>query len=284
MIGDFKFRYTGTKGKILFIIFQIMLISYALMILFPLFNMVISSLKTTREIYTSPYSLPDKWLFSNYAEVWGRGGFGGYFFNSILITSSSIGFVLLFGSMASFGIARYKYRLATPLFIIFLAGIMLPLKAAIIPLFLMIRNMNLMDTRWALILIFTAMSLPSTVFILVGFMKTIPQELEDAARIDGSNDFRIYRSIIMPLTTPSIALVTIYNAVPVWNDFFFPLVFTQSDRIKTLPLGMSVFFGQYQINWHLLFASLSIAILPMLILYMFMARYFIKGMTAGAIK
>ena len=284
MIGDLRFRTTGTIGKILIVIFEIMLISYTLLILFPLFNMIISSFKTTREIFKHPYALPETWNFSNYAEVWGKGGFGGYFFNSIVLTSFSVAFVLLFGSMASFGIARYRYRLSTLVYLVFLAGIMLPLKAAVVPLFLLIRQIGLMDTRLALILIFTAMSMPSTVFILTGFMRTIPRDLEDAARIDGSNDFGIYRRIIMPLTAPSIALVTIYNAVPIWNDFFFPLVFVQSDRLKPLPLGMSVFFGQYQINWHLLFASLSIAILPMLILYMFMSRYFIRGMTAGAIK
>lgn len=284
MMGDLRFRNTGITGRILIIIFEIMLIGYTLLILFPLFNMIASSFKTTREIFKHPYALPETWKFSNYVEVWGKGGFGGYFFNSIVLTSFSIVLVLLFGSMASFGIARYRYRLSTPIYLVFLAGIMLPLKAAIIPLFLLIRRIGLMDTRLSLILIFTAMSMPATVFILTGFMRTIPRDLEDAARIDGANDFGIYRRIIMPLTTPSIALVTIYNAVPIWNDFFFPLVFVQSDRLKPLPLGMSVFFGQYQINWHLLFASLSIAILPMLILYLFMSRYFIRGMTAGAIK
>jgi raffinose/stachyose/melibiose transport system permease protein len=284
MIGDLRFRSSGIMGKILIVVFMIMLISYTLLILFPLFNMIISSFKTTREIFKTPYALPEIWKFSNYAEVWGRGGFGGYFFNSIIITSVSIVIVLLFGSMASFGITRYRYRLSTPIYLIFLAGIMLPLKAAIIPLFLLIRQIGLMNTRLSLILIFTAMSMPATVFILAGFMRTIPRDLEDAAKIDGANDLGIYRRIIMPLTTPSLALVTIYNAVPIWNDFFFPLVFVQSDKLKPLPLGMSVFFGQYQINWHLLFASLSIAILPMLILYMFMSRYFIRGMTSGAIK
>lgn len=284
MMGDLRFRNTGIVGKILIVFFLIMLITYSLLILFPLFNMILSSLKTTREIFKTPYALPEAWKFSNYAEVWGKGGFGGYFFNSIVLTSFSIGFALLFGSMAAFGIARYRYRLSTLIYLIFLAGIMLPLKAAIIPLFLLIRQIGLMNTRLSLILIFIAMSLPATVFILAGFMKTIPGSMEDAARIDGANDLRIYWKIIMPLTAPSIALVTIYNAVPVWNDFFFPLVFVQSDHLKPLPLGMSVFFGQYQINWHLLFASLSIAILPMLILYLLMSRYFIKGMTAGAIK
>ena len=195
-----------------------------------------------------------------------------------------MGVVLLLGSMAAFGICRYQYKLSTAVYLAFLAGIMLPLKAAIIPLFFLIRKMGLMNNQIALILIFTAMSLPSTVFILSGFMKTIPYALEDSGRIDGANEWTVFRQIIMPLSAPSVALVTIYNAVPIWNDFFFPLVFIQADKLKTLPLGMSVFFGQYQISWHLLFAALSIAILPMLILYLFLSRYFIKGMTAGAIK
>ncbi|MDA3957275.1 carbohydrate ABC transporter permease [Oceanispirochaeta sp.] len=284
MIGQLKFRGAGVLQKTLIILFQIMLISYAILIFYPLFNMILSSLKTTREIFKTPYALPQTWQFSNYMEVWGEGGFGRYFFNSVYITTLSIGFVILFGSMAAFGIARYEYKLSTLVYLTFLAGIMLPLKAAVIPLFLLMKNLNLMDNQIALILIFTAMSMPSTVFILTGFMKTIPHDLEDSGRIDGANEWVIYNNIIMPLTAPSIALVTIYNAVPVWNDFFFPLVFIQTNKLKTLPLGMSVFFGQYQISWHLLFASLSIAILPMLVLYLFMSKYFIKGMTAGALK
>jgi raffinose/stachyose/melibiose transport system permease protein len=144
--------------------------------------------------------------------------------------------------------------------------------------------MGLINTQLSVIMIFMAMGLPSTVFILSGFMKAIPLELEYAARIDGCNDFSIYRRIVMPMVAPAIALVTIYNSVPIWNDFFFPLVFLQSDRIKTLPVGLSTFFGQHSTNWSLLFTGLSIALLPMLILYLFMSKYFIKGMTAGAVK
>ncbi len=170
------------------------------------------------------------------------------------------------------------------LYLLFLSGIMLPLKAAIIPLFILIKNLGLMDRHLSIILIFIAMGLPSTVFILSGFMKTVPKELEYAARIDGCSDLSIYGRIVMPVSAPAIALVTIYNAVPIWNDFFFPLVFIQSDRLKTLPVGLSSFFGQYSTNWSLLFSGLSIAILPMLILYLFMSNYFIRGMTAGAVK
>jgi raffinose/stachyose/melibiose transport system permease protein len=193
-------------------------------------------------------------------------------------------FVILLGSMAAFGVSRYEYRLRTWVYMLFLSGIMLPLKAAIIPLFMIIKNLGLMDRQISIILIFLAMGLPSTVFILSGFMKTIPVDLEYAARIDGCNDWMIYRRIVMPVTKSAIALVTIYNAVPIWNDFFFPLVFIQSDKFKTLPVGLSGFFGQYSTNWSLLFTGLSIAIVPMLVLYLFMSKYFIQGMTAGAIK
>ena len=161
---------------------------------------------------------------------------------------------------------------------------MLPLKAAIIPLFILMKNLNLVDNPLSVILIFIAMGLPSTIFILSGFMKSVPIDLEYAARIDGCNDWGIYRMIIMPVVAPAISLVTIYNAVPIWNDFFFPLVFLQSERWKTLPVGLSSFFGQHSTNWSLIFTSLSIAILPILVLYVFMAKYFIRGMVAGAVK
>ena len=237
MTGALRFNRVGMGGKLLIVLFQIMLISYAVLIFFPLINMFLSSLKTSREIFKTPYALPEDWLFSNYIEVWGKGGFGRYFFNSIYVTAISMGIVLLLGSMAAFGICRYQYKLSTAVYLAFLAGIMLPLKAAIIPLFFLIRKIGLMNNQIALILIFTAMSLPSTVFILSGFMKTIPYALEDSGRIDGANEWVVFRQIIMPLSAPSVALVTIYNAVPVWNDFFFPLVFIQTDKLKTLPLG-----------------------------------------------
>lgn len=284
MITDLRYR-GSTTGKKIFISVAILIMStYVLLILYPLMNMVLSSFKSNRAILTTPFSLPASYSFATFKTVWIDKGFSGYFANSLLVTTVSMAFVLLLGSMASYGIARYTYRGNTLVYMIFLSGIMLPLKAAIIPLFLLIKTLNLINSRWSVILIFIAMGLPSTVFILAGFMKGIPLELEYAAKIDGCNDFAIYRRIIMPMVAPAIALVTIYNAVPIWNDFFFPLVFLQSNSVKTLPVGLSTFFGQHSTNWSLLFTGLSIAILPMLILYLFMSKYFIKGMTAGAVK
>ena len=284
MITDFRYRGASLLKKIFITLMIAIMLIYVVLIIYPLFNMIISSFKSNRAILSKPFSLPDSIDFKNFKTVWIDKGFSRYFLNSIFVTGIAMTFVILFGSMAAYGIARYAYKANTLVYMIFLSGIMLPLKAAIIPLFLLIKKMGLINSQLSIIMIFMAMGIPSTVFILSGFMKSIPIELEYAARIDGCNDFSIYRRIVMPMVAPSIALVTIYNSVPIWNDFFFPLIFLQSNAIKTLPVGLSTFFGQHSTNWSLLFTGLTIAILPMLILYLFMSKYFIKGMTAGAVK
>lgn len=284
MMIDFRYRKDRWDKNIILFFVHVLMVLYVLLIFYPLFNMIVSSLKSTREIFADPFGFPEVLLFENYKTVWITRGFAGYFKNSVIVTVIAMAFVILLGSMASYGVSRYKYKMRTWIYMLFLSGIMLPLKIAIIPLFLIIKNLNLMDSHLSIIMIFIAMGLPSTVFILSGFMKTIPMDLEYAARIDGCNDWGIYRRIVMPVTKSAIALVTIYNAVPIWNDFFFPLVFIQSNNLKTLPIGLSTFFGQFSTNWSLLFTGLSIAILPMLLLYVFMSKYFIRGMTAGAIK
>ncbi|MFI3258087.1 MAG: carbohydrate ABC transporter permease [Spirochaetales bacterium] len=284
MITDFRLKNSSVPKKIFTIAMLIIMSAYVILIIYPLFNMCISSFKTTREIFQNPFSLPESFSFANYKSVWIDRGFSKYFANSFIVTAVAMTFVILLGSMAAYGISRYRYKANTFIYMLFLSGIMLPLKAAIIPLFLIIKNLGLMDTRLSVIFIFIAMGLPSTVFILAGFMKSIPIDLEYAARIDGCNDFFIYWRVVVPVTIPAIVLVTIYNAVPIWNDFFFPLVFLQNAELKTLPVGLSSFFGQHSTNWSLLFTGLTIAIIPMLILYIFMSKYFIKGMTAGAVK
>lgn len=284
MINDFRFH--GAKpGRKLFIIISLMImIVYVILILYPLYNMVISSFRSTRDIIGAPFSFPKSIDFKNYRIVWIEKHFNRYFMNSLLVTVCAMTFVLILGSMAAFGISRYTYKLNTMVYMLFLSGIMLPLKASIIPLFMIVKRLGLMDKPLAIILIFIATGIPSTVFILSGFMKGIPADLENAARIDGCNDLGIFTRVILPICTPSIALVTIYNSVPIWNDFFFPLVFIQSDAYKTLPVGLSTFIGQHDTNWSMMFTGLAISIVPMIMMYLFMSKYFIKGMTAGAVK
>ncbi len=281
---DFRLRTASPARKLFIIISLMIMVLYVVLILYPLFNMVMSSFRSTREIIGKPFALPKTFDFSIYKTVWVEKHFSRYFINSLLVTICAMVFVLVFGSMAAFGISRYKYKMNTIVYMLFLSGIMLPLKASIIPLFMIIKNLGLMDKPLAIILIFIAIGIPSTVFILSGFMKGIPVDLEYAARIDGCNDFGIFLRVILPICVPAIALVTIYNSVPIWNDFFFPLVFIQSDKYKTLPVGLSTFIGQHDTNWSLMFTGLAISIGPMIFIYLFMSKYFIKGMTAGAVK
>jgi raffinose/stachyose/melibiose transport system permease protein len=161
---------------------------------------------------------------------------------------------------------------------------MLPIRLGIIPLFILMRDLQLLNTHWALILTYAASGLPSAVFILTGFFRTLPSDLDSAARIDGAGEWLIFRRIMLPLVRPAVIIVAIYNLIPVWNDFFFPLVFIQSDRLKTLPLGMTAFFGQYYTDWATLFAGLTLAAVPVVALYVLLSQHFIRGLTAGAVK
>jgi raffinose/stachyose/melibiose transport system permease protein len=142
----------------------------------------------------------------------------------------------------------------------------------------------LYDNLWALILIYTAMGIPFSILIIVGFMKDLPEELAEAAKMDGCNDLRMLWTIFVPLIRPAIVTAVIYNFIPIWNDFFFPLIFIESDELKTVQLGTALFFGQYQTQWPLVFSALTLAVIPPLILYLLLSKHFIKGLTSGAIK
>ena len=254
------------------------------LMLYPIVIMVFSAFKTTAEIFDAPFATPDFTYLENFRRIWGETSLPGYFLNSVAITASSIALTLVLGTMAAYALARYRFPGNSAIFMLFLAGLMLPLKLAVIPLFLQMRDFGLLDTRTGLVLIYTAMGLPSTIFIMTGFLRTLPVELEEAARIDGASEPRIMLSIMLPLSAPPMVIAAIQNAVPTWNDFFFPLVFIQSDGRKTLPQGLSVFMGEYTTDWGMLFAGLTIAALPLTLVYIAMSRQFIRGMTAGAVK
>jgi len=252
--------------------------------LYPVVVMVLSAFKTTGEIFEHPFALPDFTQVQNFTRVLGETAMPTYFVNSIIVTGASVVLILVLGTMAGYAVARYESRTNTFILLFFLAGLMLPLKLAVIPLFILLRDLNLLDSRWSLIVTYTAIGLPSAVFIMAGFLRALPSELEDAARIDGASEPRIMWSVMLPLARPPMAIAAIQNAVPIWNDFFFPLVFIQTDRYKTLPQGLTTFMGEYTTDWGMLFAGLTIAAAPITLLYMALSRQFIQGMTAGAVK
>lgn len=257
---------------------------YSLAVLLPLVIMVVNSFKTTREIFLAPFSLPAVWSFQSYVQVWQRASFGVYFANSLWVSTLSVTAILVIASMAAYGLARYRFRGVDALRLYFLAGLMVPLRLGVVPLFVLVQRLGLLDTHWALILTYVANGMPFSIFLLSGFFRRLPQELEHAARIDGCTEFQIYRRVMLPLVRPALATVAIYNFVPIWNDFFFPLILLRSDHLKTIPLGMTLFFGQHQIDWSLLFAGMTLASLPLLAVYLMLSGHFIRGLTAGAIK
>ncbi|HEX7713555.1 MAG TPA: carbohydrate ABC transporter permease, partial [Bacillota bacterium] len=245
---------------------------------------LLSAFKTTQELFFNPFGLPKQFSFEIFARVWNRAHFNIYFANSVMISVASLILLLVTASLAAYGLGRFKFRMNNLIFIFFLAGIMIPMRLGILPLFILMKNLSLLDKSLSLILTYAASGLPMSVFILTGFFKNIPFELSDAARVDGCSELQILNRIMLPLTRPALATVTIVNFVPWWNDFFFPLLFIKSDQLKTIPLGMTVFFGEYMTDWSMLFAGMVMASIPLLILYLLMSKQFISGLTAGAVK
>ena len=263
---------------------QGLLLANTLLVLLPMGFMILSSFKTTREIFQRPFGWPASPSLRNYAAVWETAHFGVYFVNSVIVTVGAMLVILMAGTLAAYALGRYRFRGNDFLYLFFLSGIMVPIRLAIIPLFILMRDLRLLDTHWSLILVYAASGLSSAVFILTGFFRALPQDLDSAARIDGAGELNILIRVMLPLVRPALAIVAVYNVIPIWNDFFFPLVFIHQDRLKTLPLGMTVFFGEFAANWALLFAGLTLAAAPVIGLYILMSRQFIKGLTAGAVK
>lgn len=262
----------------------LLLSAFAAVFLAPVVLMVLTAFKSTREIFMSPFGLPASWSLDPFLRVWGRANFSVYFRNSVWVTSASLVLVLLCASMASYALARLPFKGSTALYMLFLAGIMVPIRLGILPLFLLMRQLGLLNTHWALIFTYAASGMPMSVFLLTGFFRSLPGDLRDAALIDGCTEFQAFRRVMLPLVRPALATVAIVSFVPWWNDMFFPLLFIQDDRLKTIPLGMTIFFGQYQTDWGLLFAGMVMASLPLVALYLVMSRQFIAGLTAGAVK
>lgn len=256
----------------------------AAVMIYPLFVMVMSSFKTNAEIFSSPLSLPQALTLANLETVWNQTNFVRYLANSLFVTTSSVAMILLVGTMAAYAIARYDFRGSGLWLMFFLSGMTVPLKLAIIPLFLQLNALNLLNTYTGLILVYTAMGIPSAVFIMTGFLRALPKELEESARMDGANELQIMWQIMLPLARPAMVIVAIQNAVPIWNDFFFPLILITSDDLKTLPQGLTVFMGEFVTDWGVLFTGLTLAALPVTILYIVLSKQFIAGLTQGAVK
>ena len=197
---------------------------------------------------------------------------------------TSLALVIILGTLASYALAQWRGKWSSALHFFFMAGMMMPIKIASIKLLEIVRTLGLLNSIWALVPIYVAMGLPIAVFVLTEFIRQIPRGLMEAALIDGCGRLNILRKIITPLLRPALATVAIYNLVPFWNDLWFPLVFISDEKSKTLLLGVTRLFGQYQTDWSKVLAVLTLSSLPVLILYLLFSKHFIKGMTSGALK
>ena len=207
-----------------------------------------------------------------------------YFLNSLIVTVLSLFLIMLFGSFAAYGCVRWRVKVSRWIYLFFIAGLTVPIKIGSINLLLMMKNLGLLDTYWSVIPVYVAAGMPIALLILFEFIRSIPPEFTEAAVMDGAGSWRIFSSIILHLVRPALATVAIFNLVPVWNDLWFPLIFIRQDTQRTLMLGVTRLWGQYYTDWAKILAVLSLSCVPVLILYLSMAKQFISSLTAGAIK
>jgi raffinose/stachyose/melibiose transport system permease protein len=264
---------------------HIALLLYTALALFPIFLVVINSLKKRIAIFKTPLSLPNPSNFDpvGYETVWSGANFPLYFWNSLLVTLGSLALILLVSSMAAFALARYEFMGHTFLGLYLSLGIMIPIRLGTVSILRMMKSFGLIDTLWGLILVYTAAGIPLAVFILTQFIRQIPTSLLDAARIDGASEYKIYQ-MILPLIRPALGTVAVFNMIPIWNDLWFPLILASSEKSKTVILGAQIFLGQYIQDWNAVLASLTLAMIPVVILYVIFSRQLIRGLTSGAVK
>ncbi len=265
---------------------HVVLCAYAVIALFPIALILINSIKSRDAIFDNPlaFPTPDSFSLIGFEKVLHNTNFMLYFGNSLVVTLGSLVLIVLFGAMAGWALSEYKFR-GNRLMALYLAlGIMIPIRLGTVSILQLVVSLNLINTRSALILVYTAQGLPLAVMILSEFIRQIPKELKDAARCDGVGEFKIFFQIILPLIRPAIATVAVFTMIPAWNDLWFPLILAPSDETKTVTLGVQQFIGQYVTDWNSVLASLSLAVIPILIMYVIFSRQLIRGLTSGAVK
>ena len=265
-------------------IIYLVLMIHSILVFIPFLTLGLNSFKDLRGIFLTPFSIPRYLRVENYVITWKQANLAMAYLNSFTISLVSVFGILLTSSMIAYVLARYDFPFRRILYLYIISGLVLPARLAIIPIYLLLRDLSLLDTRIGLMLVYTAIGIPFSVFILKHFMEAVPAAIEDSARIDGASPWTVYTLIILPLVRPALVVVAIFNFVAIWNDFFFPLILINSRAKETIPLAISIFFGEYGNQWHLLSTALWLATFPALVMFALMSKQFISGMTQGAIR
>lgn len=266
-----------------FLIYAV-LIAFTIVNAYPIFWMVMNSFKTSQEFSLDPFGIPSEWIFANYVEAWVTANIGQYFFNSLFVGIVAVVISIFTGALVSFFLSRFEFLGRNSLYGFFVIGLLVPIHATLVPMFILMQKLGILNTYWALIFPYVAFNLPITIFLLTSFMRSFPKEIEESAIMDGCGVFRIFWSIILPMTRPAIATAVILNFINNWNEFAFALVLINDDSLSTLPLGLANFAGQYATNYTAQMAGLTMVLIPTIAFYLVMEKQIVEGMTQGAVK
>ena len=253
--------------------------AYLLMMLLPFVWLAVSSLKTNLEMFTRPFALPQVPQWANFTQAW-QTGVAQYLLNSLFVTLTSVGLILLVSGLAAYALARQRFAGRSAIYLLLITGYAVPIHTVLVPLYEMLRSANALNSYAGLIGPYVAFGIPFSVLLLYAFFLDFPAELEEAARLDGCNEFQLLLRVVAPLSLPGLSSVAIFQGVFVWNEFLLALIIINDDARKTLPLGLVSLQGQYSTNWPVLLAAVSMATVPLLLLYLVMQRQFV-GSLAG---
>jgi raffinose/stachyose/melibiose transport system permease protein len=258
---------------------------YSLIALFPILMILLNSFKSRQAIFGAPFQFPTAETFSliGYQTVTERANFQVYFLNSIIVTFVALLLTLFIGAMAAFALAEYDFPGNALLALYLSIGIMIPIRLGTVGILRLMVSLKLVNTLTGLIVIYVAQALPLTIFILSQFMRQVPKDLKDAARIDGASEYRIF-GMVLPLVRPALGAIGIFTMIPIWNDLWFPLIIAPSSKTATVTLGVQQFLGQFVSDWNAVLAPLTLAMIPILLLYILFSQQMIRSITSGAIK
>ncbi|WP_051582151.1 carbohydrate ABC transporter permease [Microbacterium paraoxydans] len=262
---------------------QVILAVYAVVIAYPLLWMVISSFKSSSEIFADPWGLPSVWLVQNYAAAWDR-GISDYFLNSVIVTVISTAATVALAALCAYGMVRLSSRVATIVLIVAMGGLVVAPQVSLIPLYRLLDTMGLLNTYWAMILPYVAFRLPMAILLIRSVFLGIPRELEDAATIDGCRSFGVFRHVYLPLSASVLTTAAVLTGYFAWNEFLFAIVYIDADALRTIPAGLMSFRDSLSTEWGVLLAGLTIAALPIVVVFLALQRYFVAGVAAGSVK
>lgn len=261
-----------------------LLLAYSIITLYPIYWILMTSFRTNNEIFTNPFGLPKSWLFENYISTWKTAKLGIPFINSILISSSTVLIVVTISAMCAYILARIPFRGSAILFTIAISGIFIPQQAVLLPVFLLLKQLSLLNHSWTLIIVYVAYNISLSVFIMTSFLKLLPHDLEEAAIIDGAGLNQTFFRIIVPIAKPPLATVATLAFLNVWNEFMFATLYTSSPKFHTMTVAISSFQSDYGIEYPYIACGVIISLVPVLLIYILLQKHVMMGMTSGALK